>query len=84
MKSMLVVLLSFWTIVSTDDDGVRTWTDKTGKFSVKAKLVSNKNGKVALEKENGNLVEVPINQLSDLDRRFLSDLTRQKYTTKLS
>jgi outer membrane protein assembly factor BamB len=84
MKSMLVVLLSFWTIVSTDDDGVRTWTDKTGKFSVKAKLVSNKNGKVALEKENGNLVEVPINQLSDLDRRFLSDLTRQKYATKRS
>ena len=55
---------------------MRTWTDATGAFEIKAKLISNKNGKVELEKEDGRVVTLPAINLSDEDQAYLKDLEK--------
>ena len=47
-----------------DSAEFRQWTDDTGGFSVKAKLIKVEGGKVFLRKENGAVLEVPLNRLS--------------------
>jgi hypothetical protein len=54
-------------------DDYRTWTDATGKFQLKAKFVSLKDGKVTLEKEDGKVVEIDINKLSAADKKAATD-----------
>ncbi len=49
----------------------RTWTSKTGKFKVRAKLRGVEDGKVKLEKEDGTVIVVPLSRLSEADQRFL-------------
>ncbi len=51
--------------------GVRTWTDASGTFTVEAELVERKDGKVTLKKSDGETIDVPIDQLSEADRKLL-------------
>ena len=55
---------------------MRTWNDATGKFSVKAKMLSKKNGKVELEKEDGKIISLPATKLSDKDQAYLKEVER--------
>lgn len=48
----------------------RIWTDSTGTFKVKAKLIAVENGVAKLEKEDGAAVDVPLSKLSSADRRI--------------
>ena len=82
MKNKYILLLFFALSVSTihaqnsensDDEAARTWSDKTGKFKVKAKLLANAEGKIKLLKEDGLVITVPIDRLSDADQKFLND-----------
>ena len=57
---------------------MRTWVDATGKFKVKAKILSFKNGKVELEKEDGMVVTLPSTGLSDADQDYLKQLQLAK------
>jgi len=50
---------------------VRMWTDSTGKFNVRAKLISVLDGKVKLEKEDGRIIELPIQRLSEADQQLV-------------
>lgn len=54
-------------------DGYRTWKDATGKYTVNAKLLGVKEGKVALRKTDGLTVVLPIQRLSDVDRQYVVD-----------
>lgn len=56
----------------------RTWTDKTGKFSVEAELVEVKDGKALLKKADGKVVAVPVDRLSADDRQYLTTLDQPK------
>ena len=49
----------------------RTWTDKTGRFSATAELVEIKDGKAFLKKADGQVIAVPVSELSDADRNYL-------------
>ena len=49
----------------------RTWTDSTGKFSVRATMVTLSDGAVTLRTENGKELTVPIDKLSEADRALL-------------
>ena len=51
--------------------GVRTWTDASGTFTVEAELVERKDGKVTLKKSDGETIDVPIDKLSEADRKLL-------------
>ena len=49
----------------------RTWSDSSGRFSVKARLTRVDGDRVALETESGSKIRVPIEKLSDADRKFV-------------
>lgn len=53
---------------------LRTWSDKSGKFSVKARFVELKDDKVTLEREDGKKVTLSIDKLNDADRKVAEEL----------
>lgn len=61
-------------------DGVRSWKDATGKFSVDAELIEVREQSVRLKKNDGSEIEVPISKLSKGDREFLA--SRKHETAK--
>jgi uncharacterized cupin superfamily protein len=52
---------------------VRTWTDRTGKFTVEAEFVNFVDGKVQLAKLNGRTTTFPIERLSTEDQQWIKD-----------
>lgn len=50
---------------------VRTWKDKSGKFSIRAELVESDGTTVKLKRADGKVISVPVDRLSDQDRQFL-------------
>lgn len=52
----------------------RTWTDTSGKFSIKARSATVEGDKVSLETEEGRTIRIPIEKLSEADRTFLKSL----------
>jgi hypothetical protein len=54
----------------------RTWTDASGKHTMRAKLKSAAAGNVNLEKEDGTMVVVPIDRLSEEDQKYLNQRRR--------
>jgi len=50
----------------------REWTDATGKYSLEAELVAADDDTVVLQRADHDLVAVPIDQLSEEDRKYLA------------
>ena len=50
----------------------RTWSDSTGRFHVRAKLVSAEGGKVLLAREDGARLTIPLDRLSKADQDHLA------------
>jgi hypothetical protein len=50
---------------------MRLWTDNTGKFQVRARLLVILDGKVRLLKDTGRTTTVPFNRLSKGDLAFV-------------
>jgi hypothetical protein len=53
------------------DGDYRTWSDRTGKFDIKAKFLRASGRNVSLERYDGKVIEVPLEKLSDADRQFV-------------
>jgi len=53
--------------------GIRVWTDATGKHTVEAKIVSRTETHVALIKNDGKEVKLSIDKLSAADQKWLKD-----------
>ena len=51
----------------------RTWTSANGRYETRAVLVERVGSKVKLRKENGSVVTVDVEQLSQADRDYLRD-----------
>ena len=51
----------------------RNWVDSTGSFSVEATLVEVVDGRVRLEKETGEIIEVPLERLSAADQEYVAE-----------
>ncbi|QDT33612.1 SHD1 domain-containing protein [Thalassoglobus polymorphus] len=64
-----------------DADDARTWSDATGRFKIEAKLVSQKDGKVKLERTDGKSVEIDITKLSEADQKYLKELELNPFKT---
>jgi hypothetical protein len=56
----------------------RTWTDKSGKFSVDGEFVEITAGKVRLKLKDGKLVTLPLAKLSEDDRIYVRDLLKAR------
>ncbi|MCY2976037.1 MAG: trypsin-like peptidase domain-containing protein [Planctomycetota bacterium] len=52
-------------------DGYREWNDRTGNFTVEAKLVSKTQSHVTLRRKDGKVLTVEIAKLSDADNRYV-------------
>ncbi len=50
---------------------IREWTDRSGKYTIIAKFLEFKSGKVRLEKEDGSILSIPIGRLSQADRQYV-------------
>ncbi len=68
----LGMLVSYGSVAKADD--LRTWSDATGRFKIEAKLISNKEGKVKLERADGKSVEIDVAKLSEEDQKFLKEI----------
>jgi len=55
----------------------RTWNDKSGKFSVVATFQSFEGGQVKLKKEDGTIVAVPLEKLSEADAEYVRSQTKK-------
>jgi thiol-disulfide isomerase/thioredoxin len=70
--------LSCLTCTSALADESRTWTDKSGKFSMTAELIAVQQGQVVLRRSDGQQLTVPVKSLSRADQDFLEGLTSPK------
>jgi hypothetical protein len=50
---------------------IRTWTDKTGKFSTDASFGGMASGSVTLHKSDGTTIKIPFDQLSKADQDWI-------------
>lgn len=53
---------------------LRNWTDASGQHHVKAALIEATADAVRLKKADGDEIEIPLEKLSDLDRRWIAHL----------
>jgi len=67
-------------LVGSASAEVRTWKDKTGKFSIRAELVESDGTKVTLKKTDGKVIKVPVDRLSDEDRQFLESQENKAFS----
>ena len=68
-SATVIFLVAIAFVASAEE---RTWTDKTGKFSVSAELVKVEEGKAVLRRADGKQIKVPVDQLSESDKKFLN------------
>ena len=58
-----------------DSSKIRTWTDRSGSFSVDAQFLGLKDGKIHLHKMNGVKIAVPIAKMSRDDLEYVENKT---------
>ncbi|KHN98597.1 Actin cytoskeleton-regulatory complex protein sla1 [Metarhizium album ARSEF 1941] len=58
-----------------DSSKLRTWTDRSGSFSVEAQFLGLKDGKIHLHKMNGVKIAVPIAKMSREDLEYVENVT---------
>ncbi len=56
----------------------RTWTDPSTGRTVRAEFLSYAFGKVKLRKEDGSVITVPMERLSDEDQKWIQDRAGEK------
>lgn len=54
-------------------EGLRTWNDRTGKFSIEAAFAKLEKGVVFLQKADKSIIEVPLSRISFDDQEFIRD-----------
>ncbi len=64
-------LLAFFCLAAAVHAEFRTWTDASGKFQIKAALVSVQAGQVTLRRENGTTMQLAVASLSKADQTVL-------------
>jgi hypothetical protein len=60
----------------TKKPALRTWTDSSGKFKVRATLVKLEGNKVTLKKESGGEITISSSKLSNRDQEFLRSVEK--------
>jgi len=55
------------------EEGFRTWSDRTGKFQIKAKYIGRAGDKVKLERPDGTVLKIPLSKLSEADQRYIKE-----------
>ncbi len=53
----------------------RTWSSSDGNYTVRAKFIQSVDGKASLQREDGQVITVPLDRLSPSDRKYVSQMT---------
>ena len=61
------------------DAPLRQWSDRTGQFSVQARLVEQDRDSVTLVTADEQRIEVPLEKLCDADRAYLTEAASPRY-----
>ncbi|MHC4399490.1 MAG: SHD1 domain-containing protein [Planctomycetota bacterium] len=77
---LFLIFPTFW--IENPAGDVRTWTHSSGKGQVEAEMVSSQPGKVWLRRSDGEVFAVPLDALSDRDRRYVRDRLEQEEAAK--
>jgi len=77
-----IVVLAFGSAALGPTALGRTWTDLTGDFKVEAELVTVRQGKVYLEKADGQVRSVPLDRLSTEDLEYLAEIPEHQSQVK--
>lgn len=72
------LLTWFCSTHAADGANLRTWTSKSGKYTVKAELLSFAEGVVTLRRADGKKIEIPIAKLSQGDQKHVLAVGRRK------
>ena len=75
LPMLAAVLISLAAAAPVDG---RTWSDRTGKFSIEAELVEFKDGKAVLKRSDGRVISVRSSLLSKADRKYIRDELRRR------
>jgi hypothetical protein len=80
LLTVFVVLMLTTSGVAARPEPIRQWTDDTGTFQVKATLaeISESGETVKLRLEDGKFATVPLDRLSESDRRYVTSRSRRK------
>jgi hypothetical protein len=79
MKLQLFFAAWFLSAVAAVAQGeVRKWTDNSGGFSVQAEFVELAGNQVALKREDGTTIHVPLEKLSSADQEYVRQKTPSK------
>ena len=57
---------------------VRLWEDASGEFSIRARMIDYTDGKVVLEKEDGEEIKIPKSSLSEVDRKYVDGILARR------
>ncbi len=68
----LFLVVSFAWIAASYGQQMRTWTDSTGRFSIKAKLIGVEDGVVKLQRDDGTEIQIELKKLSKADQQFVA------------
>lgn len=76
---MRIAILGLLTVafLSVSGASAREWRDSTGTHRIDAELVSSANGNAWLKKPSGEVICVPINRLSTIDREYIRTRSSQ-------
>jgi WD40 repeat protein len=69
----IVVVLGALTQPRSLAADLRTWSDASGNFTLKAKFVGVADGKVTLQQEDGSSIEIELAKLSDADQKYVAE-----------
>ena len=58
------------------DEDLREWTDRTGKYTIRASFVSTDGKQVRLKRSNGKIISVPISKLNAAGQQYLAELSQ--------
>ena len=82
MKRHVIVIcflaVCFWPTPGVKGAELRTWTSKSGKFTVKAELLSFDQEVVSLRRANGKTITDPLAKLSKEDQEYVLDQPKPK------
>ena len=78
MRLPFLVAVSIAMLATPADAQPRKWADSTGIFHVEAELLGVTSGKVRLKTVDGRTIDVPLEKLSEADRRYVASLRSRK------
>jgi len=74
---LVLGVVAAWLAVAAGEE-MRTWSDSSGKFKIKATFLELRNEKVILEKDDGSQVAIPLDKLSVADQAAVARMMAEE------